>query len=167
MSNQKSLIVTAAVLAAIFFGPQAAEAQSSCPYTNASLQGTFAVIGTYGANVAIAFGIRHYDGQGNLTGTYLVNEPTAGSTTGARTIATGTQAGTYTVNCDGTGKITRVLTQSNGTTTNQVDDFIITAAFPTFSGVMVATTFVDAVETPSVIVPGGIFLTRTQTRLPN
>jgi hypothetical protein len=115
--------------------------------------------------VAIAFGTRNYDGNGNLMGTFIVNEPTAGSTTGARTIVTGTQAGTYSVNCDGTGKINRVLT-TNGISTNQVDDFVITGAIVQ-GGQLIATTIADAVETPSAIVPGGIFVTRVQTRLPD
>jgi hypothetical protein len=109
-------------------------------------------------------------GNGNLSGSYLVNEPTAGSTTGARTIATGTQAGTYTVNCNGTGQFVRTLTQSNGTVTTGVDDFIITASVKVYNGasfVMLATTIADAQESPSAIIPGGIFLVRTQNRLPD
>jgi len=94
-----------------------------------------------------------------------VNEPTAGSTTGARTIVTGTQAGTYTVNCDGTGVFTRVLTV-NGVATNQMDDFMITGAIVKDDH-LVATAIVDAQRTPSVIVAGGIFLTRSFTRLPD
>lgn len=166
MCNKKSLFVPAALILASFLGVSAANAQS-CPYTIASLQGNFAVVGNYGANVAIALAVRHYDGQGNLTGNYTVNEPTAGSTTGARTIASGTQAGTYTVNCNGTGQFIRVLTQANGTTTTQVDDFVITAATLTWDGLLIATAIVDAQETPSTIVAGGVFLTRVQTRLPN
>jgi hypothetical protein len=167
MCNKKSLYVLVALLLASFLGVSAANAQSSCPYTVASLQGNYSVVGTYGANLAVAIGIRHYDGQGNLSGSYTLNEPTAGSTTGARTIATGTQAGTYTVNCNGTGQFNRVLTQSNGTVTHQVDDFVITAAIPTFNGLFIATAIVDAQETPSAIIPGGVFLTRVHTRQPN
>jgi len=171
MFNKKSLFVPAAIILASFLGASAANAQSSaCPYTLASLQGSYAIIGNYGANVAIALGTRSYDGNGNLSGRYLVNEPTAGSTTGARTIATGTQAGTYTVNCDGTGQFNRILTQANGTVTTGVDDFIITASVKVYNGVgfvMLATTIVDAQESPSAIIPGGIFLVRTQNRLPD
>jgi hypothetical protein len=47
-----------------------------------------------------------------------------------------------------------------------VDDFIITAAI-VLGGQLVATSIADAVETPSAIVAGGIFLTRIQTRLPD
>ena len=170
MFNTKSLFVPAALMLAGFLGVSAANAQSltpTCPYTNASLQGSYAVIGYYGANVAIALGVRSYDGNGNLTATFLTNEPTAGSTTGARTIVTGTQTGTYTVNCNGTGTFKRILTQANGTTSTGVDDFIITGAIKLWTGQMIATTIIDVQEGPSTIVPGGVFLTRTHTRLPN
>jgi hypothetical protein len=55
------------------------------------LEGAYAAVGTYGANVALAFGVRHFDGEGNLAGSFTLNEPTPGSTTGGRTIITGTQ----------------------------------------------------------------------------
>ncbi len=128
----------------------------ACPYTLASLQGNYAVIGTYGANVAVALAIRNFDGAGNLTGAFIVNEPTAGSTTGARTIVTGTQAGTYVVNCDGTGVITRVLT-TGGVSTNQMDNFVITGTTQSSSGVLIASTLFDVQQTPSAIVAGEYF----------
>lgn len=170
MFNKKGSFVPAALILAAFLAVSAANAQdSTCPYTLASLQGNYAVIGNYGANVAIALATRFLDGNGNLSGTFIVNEPTPGSTTGARTIVTGTQAGTYTVNCNGTGQFNRILT-TNGVSTKQVDDFIITGAIKLFTGagaVLVATSMVDASQVPSAIVPGGIFLSRTHTRLPN
>ena len=81
------------------------------------------------------------------------------------------QVGTYTVNCDGTGIITRTLTASNGVVTNQTDDFVITGAFLEHSRrregpELIATSLVDAQTVPSAIVAGGIFLTRSYTRLP-
>jgi hypothetical protein len=171
MFIKKSLSVPAALILAAFLGVSAASAQTApstaCPYTVASLQGGFAVIANYGANLAIALGVRSYDGKGNLTGSYLVNEPTTGSTTGARTITTGTQAGTYTVNCNGTGQFNRILTQANGTVSTGVDDFVITGATLSWSGLMIATTIIDAQETPSSVVPGGVFVTRVHTRLSN
>ena len=96
-----------------------------------------------------------------------MNEPTAGSTTGARTIVTGTQAGTYTVNCDGTGVETRTVTSSTGVTTTQLDDFVITQAIGQEDGGFLATALEDAVRTPSALVPGGLFLFRHFTRRPD
>src|SRR5580658_2182606 len=166
MFHCKNLCVTTAFAFLSFVGVTPADAQSPACYTAASLQGQYALIGNYGANVAIAFSMRYFDGNGNITATFLVNEPTAGSTTGDRTIVTGTQVGTYTVNCDGTGVITTALTASNGTTATQMYDFIITEA-AVHRGQSTATAMVDAQQTPSAIVPGGVFLTRRYTRLPD
>jgi hypothetical protein len=165
MFSKKYLLVPVVVVFTSFLGASAAKAQTPRCYTLSSLRGSYSVIGTYGANVAMSFGTRSYDGNGNLTGTFLLNAPTAGSTTGARTITTGTQMGTYTVNCNGTGKFYRTLVSSTGVTAIQVDDFIITGAI--VQNGLVATTIADAVEVPSALVPGGSFLARIQTRLPD
>jgi hypothetical protein len=141
----------------------AAQEQQTC-FTLASLKGSYSIVGTYGANIAIALAKRYIAGDGNLTGTFLVNEPTPGSTTGERTLVTGTQAGTISVNCDGTGVVTRVLTVA-GVQINQFDDFVITEA-KIKDGELIATTIVDATRTSSAIVPGGVFLRRTWTRVP-
>jgi hypothetical protein len=165
----KHLSAPAALILISFFGVSAANAANPPCYNLASLQGQYALIGTYGANVAKAFGMRYFDGNGNLTGPFVLNEPTAGSTTGDRTIISGTQTGTYTVNCDGTGVITTMLTTSTGVTATQLYDFVITGAIVQGGsfGVIIATSIVDAQRTPSAIVPGGIFLTRAYTRLPD
>jgi len=134
--------------------------------TLASLQGSYGLVGTYGANVAMGLGTRSYDGNGNLSGTSIINEPTAGSATGARTLVVATQAGTYTVNCNGTGQFNRLVTTNTGITAIQVDDFVITGAIVQ-NGQLIATTIVDAQEIPSAIVAGGVFLSRVQTRQPD
>jgi hypothetical protein len=164
MFNNKRVFIPAALILTSFVGVFAANAQSPQCYTLASLQGSYAVIGNYGSNIAIALATRYLDGNGNLTGTFVVNEPTAGSSTGARTLVLGTQAGTYTVNCDGTGQFTRITTQANGTVSTGVDDFVITGSIVK-DGKFIVTAIVDAMQTPSTIVPGGVFLTRTHTRL--
>lgn len=146
-------------------GAVPASAQQQPCFSLASLQGSYSVVGTYGANIAIALAKRYLDADGNLTGTFVVNEPTAGSTTGARTLVTGTQQGTVSINCDGTGVVTRTLTVA-GVQTTQMDDFVVTEArFE--GGEWVATTIVDAQRTPSTIVSGGVFLRRTWTRVPD
>jgi hypothetical protein len=162
----KKLIVPAVSIFMSFLGASAANAQIPRCYTASSLQGTYAVVGTYGANVAMGIGTRSYDGNGNLTGSSIVNEPTAGSTTGARTLVVATQAGTYTVNCNGTGQFKRLVTTNTGIAAIQVDDFVITAAV-ILGGQLVATAIMDTQEVPSAIVAGGIFLSRVQTRLPD
>jgi hypothetical protein len=168
MFNKREMFIPAAFMLVGFLSVTAANAQvPACPYSLATLQGNYAIIGTYGSNVAIALGTRYFDGNGNLTGNAIINEPTAGSTTGARTIVTATQVGTYTINCDGTGIITRVVT-SGGVSTPQLDNFVITGTTTQTSGgsALIATSLMDAQQTPSAIVAGGIFLTRSYTRLP-
>lgn len=169
MQSKKKLFVPAAFVFAAFISVSTASAQdSACPYTLASLQGTYAVVLTYGANIAAGFQIEKLDGKGNVTRTGPINQPVVGSETGQRSIAPTTSVGTYTVNCDGTGVITRVVTQTSGTSTPTVDDFMITAAErrPGY-GVMMATKIHDMQRTPSSVVPGGIFVTRIHSRLPD
>jgi hypothetical protein len=165
----KTVMTAAALVAWLGCGMCAAKAdegQTHC-YTLASLKGTYAAIATYGANVALALAVRHFDGQGNLSGTFTLNAPVVGSLTGERKISTGTQVGTYTVNCDGTGVETRTLTSSTGVTTTQLDDFIITQAVRQEDGGLLATALEDAVRTPSALVPGGLFVFRHFTRRPD
>jgi hypothetical protein len=167
MFKKNALIAMTALvlLGLITVSTAKADDDSQC-YTVASLNGTYADVVTYGANVALALAVRHFDGNGNLTGTFTLNEPTAGSTTGARTIVTGTNVGTYTVNCDGTGVFTRTITASTGLVTMQMDDFLITKATRR-DGHLIATALEDAQRTPSAIVAGGIFVIRSYTRRPD
>jgi len=144
-----------------------AHAEETHCYSEASLQGTYGVVTTYGANVALALALRKFDGKGNLTGTFTLNAPDTTSTTGARKIITGTQIGTYTVNCDGTGLITRTVTSSTGVVTTQLDDFVITQAKVLENGVLLATGLEDATRVPSALVPGGLFVVRSYTRRPD
>jgi hypothetical protein len=167
MFSKKRLFVPAVLILAGFFGVSAANAQDpTCPYTLASLQGSYAVIVNYGASVAIGLQTQVLDGKGNLTRTGVLNQPTAGSATGARTVGTVSSKGTYTVNCNGTGTITRVVTKPDGTTASAMDDFVITESTIRFAWLpTVATTIVDAQRDPSVILPGGVFVTRVHSRL--
>ena len=164
----RRLCIPVAILLASFLGVSAANADdTACRYTLASLQGKYAIVVTYLPTfAAVAIGTRSYDGAGNMTGTFIVNGPTAGSTTGARTITKGTQVGTYTVNCDGTGVITRTTTLATGQTNTFVDDFVTTAAVEGF--VTIATTITDVSESPTTAgaAPAGLYQTRVQTRLP-
>jgi hypothetical protein len=173
MFNKKCLFVTAALIFTSIVGGPAAHAQNPPCYTLASLQGTWAGVATYGANVAEAFGHRVIDANGNFTGAFVLNGPTAGSTTGARTVSSGTQEGVYAVNCDGSGTVTRTVVSSLGITTTQVDDFDITEAYVQPGNLLdpqpqfIATAMVDATRTPSTLVAGGIFITRVIHRVPD
>jgi hypothetical protein len=163
MFNNRCLVAKAALVSLVLLGTSVATADEQPCYTVASIQGTYALVATYSANVALALGVRHFDGQGNLTGTFVLNAPVAGSPTGARTIITGTQVGTYAVNCDGTGTITRTLTSSSGVVTTQTDNLLITKVVKQESG-RLAISLEDATQTPSALVPGGLFVFRSYTR---
>jgi hypothetical protein len=167
MFKTRSLLSASVLTLGSLLGVSITHADETRCYTNASLRGTYAVVATYGANVALALAVIHFDGEGNLNGTFTLNEPTAGSSTGARTIVTGTNVGTYIVNCDGTGTFTRTLTSSTGVVTTQMDDFLITRAVMREDRQLLATALENAQRTPSAIVPGGIFLTRVFTRRPD
>lgn len=126
MASRKCSLVSAASIAFSLSGVSIASAAAPECYTLSSLQGSYAVVNTYGAHVALGIQAEVLDGNGNLTRTGILNQPTAGSTTGARTIVTVTSVGTYTVNCDGSGTIRRVITTSAGATAIATDDFLIT-----------------------------------------
>ena len=139
-------------------------------YTVASVQGSWAVVTTFGANFAKGLGTRTVDVNGAFTGTALINAPANTTSpgavsflswTGARTITHVVQQGYFTVNCDGTGTITRIL---NGTT-QQIDDFVITKGVVKH-GQRVATEIQDVQEVPSAATQGGFFVTRVHTRQP-
>lgn len=163
MVNKKRMCVQLALGSFVLLGASAAHATDNddqC-YTVASVQGSWAVISTFGANLALALGQRTVDENGTFTGTAVVNAPTPGSPTGQRTITNVTQNGGFVVNCDGTGTITRVL----NSTTQQIDDFVITKG-AVRHGQRVATEIQDAQRVPSAVVPGGVFVIRLHTRRP-
>lgn len=83
MFSKKNWLAAAALAPILFFGTSAATAQDSTRcFDLASLQGDYAILGTYGANVALALGKRYFDGRGNLTATFIVNKPTPGQPQG-------------------------------------------------------------------------------------
>jgi hypothetical protein len=165
MLSKNNLFVSAAIIFFTLLGVSGAKADTPC-FTLASLNGTYAVKGHYEGGIAVALGVRRLDEKGNLTGTFILNEPVAGSATGARTIITGTQMGSVTtLNCNGTGVFSRVLTASNGVVVTQMDDFVITQAIAQ-DGHLHATVIQDAQRTPSALLTPGVLVTREWTRVP-
>jgi hypothetical protein len=152
-------------LAGLATGSLACAQDPACPYNLSSLQGPYSVVLTYGANLASGIQAETLDGKGNLTRSGVINQPAAGSTTGARSVVSVTSVGTYTVNCNGTGTFIRVVTLPDGTKASGSDDFIITSAIKQ-EGRLIATSIADVQRDPSVVVAGGVFLTRVHTRLP-
>jgi hypothetical protein len=162
----KSLFVPAALVSISFLGVSAADAQNPACFTLASLQGSWAVVVNYGDNVAMSVAERVVDADGSWTSTYVLNEPVVGDPNGARALLTGAQKGTYNLNCDGTGTINRVSTSAAGVVTNQVDNFVITGSIVK-NGEFIATSITDASQNPNALAPGGVFVTRVHSRLPD
>jgi hypothetical protein len=158
------LLVAAMVLTTL---PVAALAQKdldhkSPKYSEASIQGDYAVVATYGSNIARAVGTQKADGQGNLTGSATVNQPAA---SGARTTTSITFGGTYVVKKNGTGTFSLTVNLPNGRTAEVTEDFVITKA-EVINGVNVATEIVDQQREPSAAIDGDVLVTHTYTRRP-
>lgn len=163
ISQRLFCLVTAAAACAL--AQSAPGWNPSCPYTAASLKGTYAVVVTYGANVGLGLLVETFDGNGNLTRTGIINQPA--NAAGDRSVTTATSNGTYNVNCNGTGTVTRIVTRADGTTAPSADDFMITASVKTPGQPPIATTIADVQRNPSVVLSGGVFVTRVHTRLPD
>lgn len=166
MLNRKSWVVPAVMILFSFLGSDTLSAAEPQCYTLASLKGSWTTITEYGAKVGVAYAKRTIDDNGNMTGVFVQNQPVVGDATGARLMSNGTAQGVYKVNCDGTGTITRTVTSSLGVVTFPVDDFIITKGIVKRKQ-LVATEILDAQRTPSALVPGGVFVTRIHTRVPD
>jgi hypothetical protein len=125
-----------------------------------SLEGDYAVINHYGANLALGIGTEHFDGGGGMRGTLLLNRPTA---TGTRELVSLTSTGTYTVNEDGTGTILLAVTLPDGTIKTATEDFVITRT-AWIRGRIVALEIEDEQREPSLVLGNGVFVTQTYTR---
>lgn len=95
MKTRSTLMTIAGTLLAwTASGATAARADDAAhSYTLASLKGTYSAVATYSANVALA--VRHFDGKGNLTGTYTLNAPDTSSTTNGTETRDLIEAATY------------------------------------------------------------------------
>ena len=98
---------------------------SQTPFTDASLRGQYALVGTGGNHRAASVGIETYDGQGNVTRTLILNESDADQ---IRKVVTLTGKGTYRLQPNGMGTATIVNTLPDGTTFTSHLDFVITHA---------------------------------------
>ena len=132
-------------------------------YSLASLHGSYAMIGTYAANVARGLGVAEFDGRGAVNGSVLVNQPGPG---GTRTIVNVTFIGTYSVNHNGTGTMSLTVNLPTGTMQDVTEDFVITTA-QSRGHVLIATAIIDAQEQPSVVISGNVFVTHAYTRRPD
>lgn len=132
-------------------------------YTQASLSGNYAFVGTYAANIAANLGVVTFDGLGSAKGSLIVNQP---GPSGTRTIVKVTIAGTYSVNPDGTGTVQFTVSLPSGKTSDVTEDFVITKA-ENRNGTLLATSIFEAQEQPSVVISGDVFVIHTYTRRPD
>jgi hypothetical protein len=125
-----------------------------------SLEGDYAVVNHYGANLALGIGTEHFDGNGQLRGTLLLNRPTS---VGTRELVALTSTGTYTVNEDGTGTMVLAVTLPDGSIKTATEDFVITRAV-WIRGRTVAVEIMDEQREQSLVLGSGVFVTQTYTR---
>lgn len=104
-----------------------AQSQPQTPFTDASLHGHYALVGTGGNHTAASVGIETYDGQGNVTRTLILNELDADH---IRKVVRITGQGTYRVQPNGMGTATIVNTLPDGSTFTSHLDFVMTQATP-------------------------------------
>jgi len=95
-------------------------------FTNASLSGSYAVVGTGGANDAASVGVTKFDGAGGASRTLVLNE--ADPNTSGRIILTIPAAGTYAVTPEGMGTAIFINELPDGSKIPFDFDFVITSA---------------------------------------
>lgn len=164
--TRRSLISTFALLVGglALGGASGASAQELSTeaqgFTLASYRGEYAVVGTYGANVARLIGTYWADGHGHAKGTAVVNLP---GLSPERVVANISFEGSYTVNENGTGIFRFTVALPGGGTSNVTLDAVITKA-EDLHGTKIATEIFDAQREPSSVV-NGEFVTHVSTRL--
>ena len=132
-------------------------------YSTASINGSYAFVGTYAGLIASSFGVVTFNCLGSAQGSVIVNQPNAD---GSRNIVTVGLAGTYFVNRDGTGTLSYLVTFPDGHTANVTEDLLITKA-ETHGGMLVAISWFEAQRQPSVVLSGDVYVTHTYTRRPD
>src|SRR5690348_9518392 len=132
-------------------------------YSTASINGSYAFVGTYAGLIASSFGVVTFNGLGSAQGSVIVNQPNAD---GSRNVVTVGLAGTYFVNRDGTGTLSYLVTFPDGHTANVTEDLLITKA-EVQRGMLIATSMFDAQKQPSVVLSGEVYVTHTYTRRPD
>lgn len=128
-------------------------------YTLASVEGDYAIVGTYAGGIAGQLGVSKTDRNGNVEGSALVNIPGGNNT---RQVVPISWTGTETVNEDGTGTVELFVILPNSTQ-RQTLDIVITKAI-VIDGVKKATEMRTMQRLPSGLT--GQFVTDVLTRRP-
>ena len=95
------------------------------PYSLASLDGEFALVGTYTGGIARQLGVVHFK-EGDSTGYLRVN--VQGATSALRVVVYLSFAGTTSIADDGTGVVTLTVTYPDGSLHPATLDFLVTKA---------------------------------------
>lgn len=97
-------------------------------FSNASLAGSYALVGEGGANEAASVGVTEFDGSGGASRILVLNE--ADPDGDGRVILTVPATGSYTINEDGTGTANFVNELPDGSTIAFNFDLVITESRP-------------------------------------
>ena len=150
------------ILTLSLFPLQHVQGQQERPFSDASLHGQYALVGTGGDHTAASVGIESYDGQGNVSRTLVLNERDADH---RRKVVNMTGRGTYHVQPNGMGTATIVNTLPDGSTFTSHLDFVITQARVAESGdEKVATKVFAVLRETGIAAP---LVTFALTRLPD
>ena len=156
----RSALMGVIALSLLSFKP--AQGQPQRAYSEASLRGQYAIVGTGGNHTAASLGIEVYDGQGNVTRSLILNERDADDT---RKVIRITGRGSYRVQPDGMGNATIVNTLPDGSTFTSHLDFVITQATTTNTrGEKIATEVFAILRETGIAAP---LVTFVLTRLPD
>jgi len=133
------------------------------PYSVASLNGEFALVGTYtgGSQAARQLGVVHFE-DGNVTGFLRVN--VQGSTPKQRVVVYISFTGTTTIAEDGTGVGTLTVTYPDGSLHPATLDVLITKAHES-RGMKIATEVASMQRETPALSPGSLIV-NTLTRRP-
>ncbi len=159
-----SKLPLALLLASAIAGPLTVSAQNrdhDQPYSLASLDGEFALVGTYTGGIARQLGIVHIN-RGDVTGFLRVNVP--GSTPTQRVVVYLTFAGNVTVAEDGTGVVTVTVTYPDQSLHPATLDLLITKARED-RGAKIATEMATMQRETPALSPGSLIVA-TLTRRP-
>lgn len=131
------------------------------PYSLASLDGEFALVGTYTGGIARQLGLVHFK-DGDATGYLRVN--VQGATPAQRVVVYLSFAGTTTIADDGTGVVTLTVTYPDGSLHPATLDFLVTKAQDT-RGLKTATEVATMQRETPALNPGALIV-GTLTRRP-
>jgi hypothetical protein len=159
----KSIIAGASLAALLALTGSHGVAAGETGFTLASLQGAYAGVTTIGHNVGSAAVVSTFDGEGNFSGSGMLNIP---SPSGQRLIIPITYVGTYTMNANGSGTSALTVTLPDGTELHLNDDSVITQA-TRHGNRLLATQLFSQRRQPSQTVAGNLLVTVVSTRLPD